>query len=152
MFTNMLFIVLSGPLLVYWFRYTCLLILNARTVHDYASELAAANGLTFPSIEVRLAAAPQCGRELDSLARELDRDYRNLMALMQHVAEFRAAGRRLEHRLLLADYHVMRACYSACKRLSLRHCRGPLQEMALIVRHLADAMGESTYGAAEFCG
>ena len=31
----------------YWFRYTCLLVLNTKTVRDYASEVAAVHQLGF---------------------------------------------------------------------------------------------------------
>jgi hypothetical protein len=35
----------SVLLFAYWFRYTCLLILSAKTAHDYAGDLALAKGL-----------------------------------------------------------------------------------------------------------
>ena len=41
--TTILIIVGSMLLFGYWFRYTCLLILSAKTTRDYAGEVAAAN-------------------------------------------------------------------------------------------------------------
>ena len=42
--TTILIIVGSMLLFGYWFRYTCLLILSAKTTRDYAGEVAAASG------------------------------------------------------------------------------------------------------------
>ena len=54
MIASLLIIVVSTVLLIYWFRYTCLLILRTPTARDYASGLAAANRLMYPDVEGRL--------------------------------------------------------------------------------------------------
>ncbi len=48
MIASLLIIVVSTVLLIYWFRYTCLLMLRTQTARDYASGLAAANRLMYP--------------------------------------------------------------------------------------------------------
>ena len=46
----------SVLLLGYWFRYTCLLILSAKTTRDFAGEVAEANQLSFLEVQARLRA------------------------------------------------------------------------------------------------
>ena len=145
MWINLLLIAVSSVLLVYWFRYTCLLILNARSSRNYAAMVAEANALQFPEIEQTLARAHSEELEhLDSLHLALARDYQLLTCLIRHGAEFRMAGRQLEHRMLLLDFQVMRAWYAISRRLSLRRGRQALQEMVHILYHFADMMGECT--------
>ncbi len=141
MWANVLFVAMSGVLLVYWFRYTCLLILSTRAIRDYAAAVAEANALRFPEIQEELAGEiPEA--QLDALNRALDRDYRLLTCLMRHGAEFRMAGRKIEHRMLVLDFQIMRAWYAVSSRLSSRYSRQALEEMVHIVRHFADTMGE----------
>jgi hypothetical protein len=142
MWANVLFVAMSGVLLVYWFRYTCLLILSTRAIRDYAAAVAEANALKFPEIQQELAGGLAEAEHMDALHRQLDRDYRLLTCLMRHGAEFRMAGRKLEHRMLVLDFHLMRAWYALTSRMSSRHSRQALEEMVHIVRHFADTMGE----------
>ena len=44
-------LVFSSILFVYWFRYTCLLILNTKTAQDFARQVAATNQLSFPDVQ-----------------------------------------------------------------------------------------------------
>ena len=44
----------SVVLFAYWFRYTCLLILSAKTARDYASDVAYSNKLGFPEVQAQL--------------------------------------------------------------------------------------------------
>src|SRR5258708_11941916 len=44
----------SFLLFAYWFRYACLLILTAKTTHDYAGAVATANRLDFPKVQLKL--------------------------------------------------------------------------------------------------
>ena len=48
----------------YWFRYTCLLILSAKTARDFAGQVAAANQLGFLDVQNQLRGASV---NLDSL-------------------------------------------------------------------------------------
>ena len=56
----------------YWFRYTCFLILSAKTTRDYAAEVAMANQLGFLEVQSQLC---QNVPQLDRLRDSLDRDY-----------------------------------------------------------------------------
>ena len=46
-------VIMAGSVLLfgYWFRYTCLLILSARTTRDYAGAVATANQLSFLEVQ-----------------------------------------------------------------------------------------------------
>ena len=141
MLISAFFILVSPILLGYWFRYTCVLILSAKPARDYAAQVAVTNRLSFPriqqSLDVDVAFA-----ELDTLCRQLDRDYTLLTCLMRHGAQFREIGQSLEDRMLMLDFAIMKRAFS------MRRSREALREMASIVQHFANQMGElSTAGA-----
>ena len=143
MWVTALTIVLSGSLLVYWFRYSCLLILRARSARDYATAVAQANALQFPQIQQKLEAITAAQLpSLDVLRRALDRDYKLLIWLMRHGSEFRTSGRQVEHKMLLLDYQLLRTWYTCSRRVSVRRGRHALEEMVNMVRHTAGMMGE----------
>ena len=148
MWVNGLLIAVSAVLLVYWFRYTCLLILSVRCSRSYAAMVAEANALRFPAIEQALARAQSAElAQLDALHLALARDYELLTCLIRHGAEFRMAGQQLEHRMLVLDFHMMRAWYAISRRLSIRRGQLALREMVDILYHFADMMGECTAAA-----
>jgi len=148
MIPSLFTLVLTITLFVLWFRYTCVLILNARSAQDYGKQVAAANQLAFPQLQQSLKGVKN-RRELDGMQKHLDRDYRLLLCLLQHGAQFQMAGSRIERRILIVDYQVMKAWYSASRRLSLPNGRHALQEMVSIVAHLANFMGERVLCGAE---
>ncbi len=82
----------SGFLFAYWFRYTCLLIVSAKTTQDYAAEVATANQLGFLEVQAQLRAEGQ--PDLERLHASLDRDYALITYLIQH-----ASGTQGESRL-----------------------------------------------------
>jgi hypothetical protein len=135
--------VLSGSLFFYWFRYACVLILKARSAWDYATAVAQANALQYPQIQQKLEGITAAQMQsLDVLKRAVDRDYKLLIWLMRHGAEFRVSGGRVEHKMLLLDYQLLRAWYTCSRRVSSRRGRHALAEMVNIVRHFAGLMGE----------
>ena len=141
MLISAFFILVSLILLAYWFRYTCVLILSAKPARDYAAQVAVTNRLSFPriqqSLDVDVAFA-----ELDTLCRQLDRDYTLLTCLMRHGAQFREIGQSLEDRMLMLDFAIMKRAFS------MRRSREALREMANIVQHFANQMGEHAAAAA----
>src|SRR6266446_6763421 len=95
----------SALLFVYWFRYTCLLILNTKAARDYTAEFAMENELQV--LEVQAALPADSNADLDRLHQLLDRDYKVLSYLFRN-----AAGERdLEERMLGLYYRVMAASY-----------------------------------------
>jgi hypothetical protein len=51
MFTSVVIIILSLAMFVYWFRYSCVLILESNWSEDLAREVALQNGLSFGTVE-----------------------------------------------------------------------------------------------------
>jgi hypothetical protein len=140
MISSVLIIAFSFVLLVYWFRYTCLLILRTKTTKDYASSVVTANKLQFPHIQDRLRDAESM--PLDPLRKTLERDYRLLTYLMKHTAGFQVGGITVEQRMLLLDFKLMQMWYGATRKFAAPQARAALDEMSNILGHLANAMGE----------
>lgn len=140
MLVSAFFIGVSLVLLAYWFRYTCVLILSAKPARNFAAQIAAANQLSFPRVQNSLDLATGVP-ELDALCREIDRDYRVISCLMRHGAQFREVGQSFEDRMLMVDFAFLKRMFE------LRHSRDALREMAEIVQHFANQMGECSAAA-----
>jgi hypothetical protein len=140
-------IVTAGSLLLfgYWFRYTCLLILSAKTTRDFAGQVAAANQLGFLEVQTQLR---ESAVDLDSLRDSLDRDYAVLNALLNGVGDSSLEGSSLEQRMLALNYRVMRGWYRVSSTFSPAAARKALEEMSMVVAHFANAMGQQTEGSA----
>jgi hypothetical protein len=141
LFASIFIIVVSLILFVYWFRYTCLLILSAQNAKNYAPQVATANQLTFLEIRSELMQAVPAS-PLEKLHRSLDRDYRVLTYLLQHAATYNVSGQSVEERILMLDYQIMRIWYALTQPFSRSLARRALLEQATVVNHLANAMGE----------
>src|SRR6266404_3586663 len=110
--TTMLISAGSSLLLAYWFRYTCLLILLAKTPRDFACECARTNRLYFPQIRSKLRA--QAIPNFERLYECLDRDYAVVTYLLKHTtrsdreALFEYFILAIYYRLLSARYYLSR--------------------------------------------
>jgi len=143
--TAITILIIAGSMLLfgYWFRYTCLMILSAKTTRDYAGEVAAANHMSFLEVQAVLRnAAPV---ELDRLSASLEQDYALINNLMQNAgdAEFDA-----EQRMLQMNYKVARFLFKTAGKLSPDVAKHALDEMSTVISHFANSMGErATVGA-----
>lgn len=144
MITSILIIGISALLFAYWFRYTCLLILSAKTTRDYAGEVATANQLSFLEVQRQLVRDSQATPALDQLRESLDRDYTVITYLLRHAASFQVGGMSLEQQMLKIDYQLMKVWYTLAGPLSPAQARQALEEMSYIIAHFANAMGEAT--------
>lgn len=136
-------VVFSLLLLVYWFRYGCIFILRTQPQRDYARQVATANHLHLFEVQTRLtAAANGAAHSLHGLDEMLDRDYRLLLYLMRHAANFQTTGFELEHVMLVCDYRIMSAIYRITSRISSGRGAKQLAEMAEIITRFANVMGE----------
>jgi len=129
----------------YWFRYTCLLILSAKTARDFAGQVAAANQLGFLEVQAQLRAA---SANLDSLRDTLDRDYAVLSSMLKQVKGSSVEESSLETTMLSVNYRVMRAWYRVSGVFSPAAARKALEEMSMVIAHFANAMGQQAEGAA----
>lgn len=61
---NTFVVLVSATLMIYWFRYMCLLVLRTRRTRSYANTIAEANQLNFPRVQRQLS---ECGELSDKL-------------------------------------------------------------------------------------
>jgi hypothetical protein len=139
-------IIVSAALLVYWFRYTCLLMLRTHTGKDYASRFAEANRLAFVGIRERAGTAAPV---LDGLEEALERDYRLLTYLLRSTAGAKVAGVTVEQRMLMFDYRMMQLVVRVTRHLWPLKAREALLEMIEVLRHLANDLGERASAASK---
>lgn len=138
---TVLITVSSALLFGYWFRYTCLLILSARTTRDYAADIAQANQLNFLQVQAELRGQPT---QLDRLQASLDRDYAVINSLIRSSGEW-----GMEDRMLQLNYRLMGAWCAISRRFSADMGRQALDEMSTIIAHFANGIGErAALGAA----
>ncbi|HEU0120869.1 MAG TPA: hypothetical protein VFQ91_10115 [Bryobacteraceae bacterium] len=136
MVTSIVIIILSLAMFVYWFRYSCILILESSWNEEQAQVVAATNELTFGSITESLAAAESV-EELDKLKDRLDRDLRLVASLLAKCPEVQEAGHSLECRMLMLDYKLMKAWYALTRSIAGPKAQQALREMAGIVGYMA---------------
>jgi hypothetical protein len=140
MLINGLIVACSLVMLVYWFRYTCLLLLNTKPPKDYSKQVAATNQLNVFEVKNRLVSSANV-EQLDELRRLLDRDYRLIMYLMRQGARFKSAGYELDQSVFMLNYQLLKLVYGFSK-LSYSLSRRHLLEMANVIVYLANLMGE----------
>jgi hypothetical protein len=129
----------------YWFRYTCLLIVSAKTTRDFAGEVATANQLGFLEVQSQLRENPA---NLGRLCDALDRDYAVLTRLLKQTGESAAQGSSVERQMLAINYRLTRAWFRASGHFSPAAARRALEEMSMVVAHFANVMGEQAASAA----
>lgn len=148
MITSLIMSGVSLGLFIYWLRYTCQLILNAKSARDYTRDVAAANDLRFIQVQQELEQVRE-RFELDTLHSELENDYRLLTYLLVHGPAFHASGDRLEQFMLMLNFRLLKAYYAVTCPISVSNAKRALQEMTQVVGYFANRMGErSAYAAA----
>ena len=136
----------SIVLFAYWFRYTCLLILSAKTARDYTSDVAYSNKLGFPEVQKQLdrSASP----DLDRLRAALDNDYRVVRNLLKYMPKSEEGPSPLETQMLAINYRLMGTWYQVSRHFSGSTAARALGEMSMVVAHFANLMGEQAASAA----
>ena len=139
MTASILIIAFSSALLVYWFRYTCLLILGRNYCADYALKVASTIRLNFPQAETTLQTERRA-YALDHIYESLQNDYRILTDLLGD-----AAGQdSIERRFLTMDFKMMRIWYGLTKTSrNLPRSRNALAEMSSILGYFAAEIAQS---------
>jgi hypothetical protein len=135
-------IILAGSalLFVYWFRYTCLLILSAKTAEDYAADFAAAARLSFRDVQASLQDRAMA---LDPLHAALERDFAVVGGLIKNVGQSGEDQFSLEARMLGVYYRLMQAAYRVASPLSTEAARHALEQMSMVVGYFANVLGEN---------
>ncbi len=143
MIASICILAISTGLFVYWFRYTCMLILNTQTSTDYAGEVAAANELSFLEVQ---SAIPSAGRgHLVAIHNLLDRDYDMVSRLLEKSLGVGDEGSTIEQAMLRIDFLAMKVVFHLSRPVSDRLARRSLTEMTHVVAHLANSFGEQRF-------
>jgi hypothetical protein len=135
--TTIVIIASSMLLFGYWFRYTCLLMLNTRTAKDYARDIAMANQLGFAAVQSQLS---QGSADLAGLRASLDRDYAVVSQLLEQASTSQAG---IEQKMLTVHYRLMGVWYAVGSHVSPTAARQALEEMSMVVAHFANSIGEA---------
>jgi hypothetical protein len=136
----------SVVLFAYWFRYTCLLILSAKTARDYTADVAYSNKLGFPAVQAQLSQG--AATDLDRLRSALDNDYRVLRNLLKYMPRSQEGPSPLETQMLAINYRLMSVWYQVTANFSQSAAAHALNEMSMVVAHFANQMGEQAASAA----
>jgi len=136
MLAGILIIASSLALFVYWFRYSCVLILRNRCEAAEASTAVLDGRFSFAEVRDRL----KSGLALAPLEACLERDFRVLTYLIEHAAGLELDS--LEDRLLIFDYRVMQCVYRLSRTAAPLRARKALSEMASVLGVLAHRIGE----------
>jgi hypothetical protein len=145
MITSIVIIVVSVALFLYWFRYSCLLILESRFEEDEARPFASPEASAFALLEQRLAAA-STPSELKHVRNTLDDDLRLIQSLTRDRQGDSVFG-SLESRLLLIDYRLMQLAFSCSQAFGVPKALSALREMSRIIGYLATESGVNLVAA-----
>ena len=135
MFASILIIAFSLALLVYWFRYSCILLVRNQA-ELVLSKTAAEDRFHIMEVQEGL----RSGQQLDLLHSSLQRDYQVLTYLLQHAAGLELSS--FEDHLLVLDYRVMQKWYQITRIAAPDSARQALSEMASVLHILAGKIGE----------
>jgi len=141
MVTALVIIIISVAMFAYWFRYSCILILESNWSEEHAQQVALQNGLSFGCIEDSLAQA-DTARSMDGVKDSLDRDLDRVLGLLSKCPSVQEAGHSLESRILMVDYRFMQAWYALTRSVSGPVAQKALREMAFVVGYLAGECGD----------
>ena|SRR5579872_6384470 len=133
MLASILIIGFSLILFVYWFRYSCLLLLR-----NFSEQTNAVPDSRFSFAQVQELLKGDL--ELDPLWRSLDRDYRMISYLLRHAPDLDLQS--IEDRMLILDYRVMQCYYRFTHLVAPAQARRALSEMASVLGVLAQKIGE----------
>ena len=139
LFINIVLTASSTALFCYWFRYGCLLILASEMTRDYSEEVAEANQLSFPEVRTRLRKHDVS--DLDGLHKCLEADLVIISYILGHTPAI-GSDRRLEEAMLKIHYRSMSIWFLLTRRLKGEAAAVALEEMSLVVAHLANQLGE----------
>ena len=136
MVSGALIIAISVVLLVYWLRYSCVMLL--RGAQERSAMLTVADErFSASSVLQRL----KTEADLAPLERALERDYCVVTYIIEHATDLELAS--IENKLLVLDYKLMRLWSRLTRTLAPQHSRQALSEMASVLRVLASQMGQS---------
>jgi hypothetical protein len=139
MFASIFILAFSVAALLYWAWYACRSILRGPRTAEEIERIAQANRLEFERVRRLL----ESGADLvsyDGLRDSLRHDFLALTYLLRYAATVHVGRYSNEERLLIGDFHLMRAVYRLSRAFSPRAARYALLEMAAILEYFATVM------------
>jgi hypothetical protein len=134
MLASILIILISFVLLVYWFRYSCILLLRGHAKRPSAA--ISGDNFNFRTVRERIGVE----LDLDPLHRALQRDYKVMTFLLENAAGLELSS--FEDKLLLWDYRAMQLWYWVTKTAAPQQARQALSEMASVLSVLGSKIHE----------
>lgn len=138
MLASLMIIVLSGAMLVYWLRYSCLLLRAGRINEMYLERAAQVNGLAIQAIRTNIQDAVNSDGGLRNVHQMLDRDRKVLDFLLAQSQALTG----IERGMLRVDYVVMSGASRVGQLMCPSVARFALTQMAATVSCLASAQGQ----------
>ena len=130
-------------LFLLWFRYMCSLLLAAQTSLDSSEAVARANSLAFAEVLRELNGEEAVAEDrLAALTVALDRDFEVVTYLLRHMGESPIVDSPTEAWMLKVDYKLQRFWFQHLLTVSPAMARHQVSQMALIICHFADLIGE----------
>lgn len=139
MFSIVLIMSCSVVLFAYWFRYSCLLILQTRS-----RETNAALRPFFPASQDRMPGEIEDSRTLEQTHKDLKSDYRMLRFMLAQASDLTIDP--IERRMLMLDYNLMRLWFYAMRYISEGQARGALEEMSTIQSFFSQSLSSQHPG------
>jgi hypothetical protein len=127
MLASILIIAFSLALLLYWFRYSCILLLRNSQELAAATPVVVDNRFRVAEVRERLETA----ESMDPLHASLQRDYQVLSYLIEHAAGLELQD--FEDRMLVFDYRAMQWWYRLTRTAAPVQAREALKEMAQVL-------------------
>ncbi len=133
----------TAVLFLLWFRYMCSLLLAAQTSLDTRESVARANSLVFADVirEINTGSAPSVD-QLQLFTTGLARDFEVVTYLLRHLGESPLVDSPTEAWMLKIDYHIQRFWFRLLLPLSPAAASTRVNQMAIIICHFADLIGE----------
>jgi hypothetical protein len=141
MITSFVIMALSLAMFVYWFRYSCVLILESDWNEEQARSLAFENELSFHKTETELSEAVDT-QSMDGIRDSLTRDLDYVRRLMVSGDGNQETGPSLESRMLMVDYKLMKAWYAVARATSKPKAQEALRSMSRIISYMAGEVGD----------
>jgi hypothetical protein len=140
---NLLVLGAATVLFLLWFRYMCALLLAAQTSLDCTEAVARANSLAFVDVLREIGSdRGHSAEQLDALAAALERDFEVVAYLLRHMGESPLIEAPAEAWMLKVDFRIQRLWFQLLRRISTAGARGQVNQMAIIICHFADLIGE----------
>jgi hypothetical protein len=140
MVASILILAVSLVLFLYWFRYTCELILSTRSATSYVMGVSEAHGLSWGTVAPSLEHAEDS--TLCEFRQALRSDFAKLDGLLSRFSADEADQLAFERGLLKGYFTCNCALFCLTRRLSEGLAKQMLSTMARVVEYQANMLGE----------